>query len=248
MDQRFLPCSWAVESWLSLVVLKQLLRKTFSTIQWRSSKTKCHWCMVDWVKEVQQISQQLQCTIDHYIIWSGMLNFPINFDFHFFFFFFWLSSIKVNISRSFCNLRLSSQKVNISRSICNSKGQHISPALRHFSSKPSTFPIDQPSCHPICILDYWFINLLALQQCSSPCRLLLINHPAILFALTITFSYIFINLCGKKERQNIRFQVGSGNTIFFWHDVWVGNRPLAVQFPDLYRCQRSASKGGGLYE
>lgn len=88
------------------------------------------------------------------------------------FFFFLLSSIKVNISRSFCNLRLSSQKVNISRSICNSKGQHISPALRHFSSKPSTFPIDQPSCHPICILAYWletyllFSNALALVDYS----------------------------------------------------------------------------------
>ena len=36
--------------------------------------------------------------------------------------------------------------------------------------------------------------------------------------------------------MNIRYQVGSGEKILFWHDVWVGDRPLAAQFSDLYNC------------
>lgn len=34
---------------------------------------------------------------------------------------------------------------------------------------------------------------------------------------------------------SIKFQEGSGSSIFFWHDVWVGDRPVATQFPEVYR-------------
>lgn len=37
---------------------------------------------------------------------------------------------------------------------------------------------------------------------------------------------------------HIRFKIGSGDKILFWHDVWVGDRSLADQFPRLYRCAR----------
>ena len=39
--------------------------------------------------------------------------------------------------------------------------------------------------------------------------------------------------------QSIRYHVGNGENIFFWHDIWVSNTPLAIQFLDLYRCARN---------
>lgn len=36
--------------------------------------------------------------------------------------------------------------------------------------------------------------------------------------------------------ENIRFKVRSGVKIFFWVDKWIGNRSLAIQFPDLFHC------------
>lgn len=37
---------------------------------------------------------------------------------------------------------------------------------------------------------------------------------------------------------SIRFRIGNGRKIFFWHDVWVGDSPLPTQFPELFRCAR----------
>lgn len=38
----------------------------------------------------------------------------------------------------------------------------------------------------------------------------------------------------------VRYKVGSGTKIFFWHNVWIGDRALAIQFPELYRCARDS--------
>ena len=38
--------------------------------------------------------------------------------------------------------------------------------------------------------------------------------------------------------SQIRYHVGTGEDIF-WRDVWVGDTPLVVQFPDLYSCARN---------
>lgn len=57
-------------------------------------------------------------------------------------------------------------------------------------------------------------------------------------------SYCFSNLWkGVVSIKNafagsIKYWVGSSNKVLFWHDTWVGDRPLAVQFPNLYRCAR----------
>lgn len=37
---------------------------------------------------------------------------------------------------------------------------------------------------------------------------------------------------------NIPFSVGSGDKIPFWLDTWVGDGPLAYQFPDLFNCAK----------
>lgn len=39
--------------------------------------------------------------------------------------------------------------------------------------------------------------------------------------------------------SSIKYHVGSGQDIFFWHDLWVGDTPLSLHFPDLYRCARN---------
>lgn len=36
--------------------------------------------------------------------------------------------------------------------------------------------------------------------------------------------------------SNICFQIGTGERIGFWQDLWIGDRPLAAQFLELYRC------------
>ena len=48
-------------------------------------------------------------------------------------------------------------------------------------------------------------------------------------------------ICSSEDSftQSIRYKVGNGDNISFWHDIWVGNNPLAIQFPDLYRCARN---------
>ena len=35
---------------------------------------------------------------------------------------------------------------------------------------------------------------------------------------------------------NIKYQIGSGETICFWKDRWVGDRPLDAKFPNLFSC------------
>ena len=39
-----------------------------------------------------------------------------------------------------------------------------------------------------------------------------------------------------KFMRNIRYHVGSGKKILFWQHTWVGDGPLALKFPDLFRC------------
>ena len=48
-------------------------------------------------------------------------------------------------------------------------------------------------------------------------------------------------ICSTKDSfaQSIRYQVGNGENVSFWHDVWVGNNPLVIQFPDLYKCAKN---------
>ena len=36
--------------------------------------------------------------------------------------------------------------------------------------------------------------------------------------------------------ENINYHIGSGERILFWKDWWVGDKALAVQFPDLFNC------------
>jgi hypothetical protein len=38
--------------------------------------------------------------------------------------------------------------------------------------------------------------------------------------------------------RNVRFEVGLGSKIPFWHDMWCGNQPLKHAFPSLYRIAR----------
>jgi hypothetical protein len=34
------------------------------------------------------------------------------------------------------------------------------------------------------------------------------------------------------------FEIGNGNQTRFWEDVWLGDRPLATQYPSLYNVAR----------
>lgn len=36
--------------------------------------------------------------------------------------------------------------------------------------------------------------------------------------------------------ENIKYHIGLGERIIFWIDRWVGDRSLATQFPDLFKC------------
>ena len=36
--------------------------------------------------------------------------------------------------------------------------------------------------------------------------------------------------------EQIRYRVGTGDIILFWLDNWIGDRALAIQFPDIYNC------------
>ena len=40
---------------------------------------------------------------------------------------------------------------------------------------------------------------------------------------------------------NISYKIGSGEDVFFWLDVWVGVRPLAVEFSSLFSCASNQS-------
>jgi hypothetical protein len=37
----------------------------------------------------------------------------------------------------------------------------------------------------------------------------------------------------------IKFEVGDGSQISFWHDIWCGDQPLKVSYPELYRIARN---------
>eukprot|EP00268_Persea_americana_P035191 TRINITY_DN34761_c0_g1_i2.p1 TRINITY_DN34761_c0_g1~~TRINITY_DN34761_c0_g1_i2.p1 ORF type:complete len:118 (+),score=19.04 TRINITY_DN34761_c0_g1_i2:39-356(+) len=39
-----------------------------------------------------------------------------------------------------------------------------------------------------------------------------------------------------KFIQNIKYQVSLSEKILFWKDTWIGERPLAKQFPELFNC------------
>lgn len=43
---------------------------------------------------------------------------------------------------------------------------------------------------------------------------------------------------GEMFSDNIKYKVGTGDGIFFWSDLWIGSRPLAVEFLDFFRCAR----------
>lgn len=45
-----------------------------------------------------------------------------------------------------------------------------------------------------------------------------------------------IVLIKETFEENIRFNVGSEDKIFFWTDTWIGDRPPAKLFPNLYNC------------
>ena len=34
--------------------------------------------------------------------------------------------------------------------------------------------------------------------------------------------------------RRVKFRVGNGNNTRFWEDIWLGDTPLAVQYPSLY--------------
>ena len=36
--------------------------------------------------------------------------------------------------------------------------------------------------------------------------------------------------------ENIKYYIGSGESVLFWKDQGVGGRTLAAQFPDLFNC------------
>lgn len=38
---------------------------------------------------------------------------------------------------------------------------------------------------------------------------------------------------------SIKFQMGNRDSISVWHDTWIGDRPLAEKFPQLYSCARN---------
>lgn len=42
-----------------------------------------------------------------------------------------------------------------------------------------------------------------------------------------------------NDMANINFRMGSGQKIYFWHSVWVGNTPLAMQFSNLFSCAKN---------
>ena len=56
-----------------------------------------------------------------------------------------------------------------------------------------------------------------------------------------TWGFAFLEWC--DEGQGILFQFGSfsvrdGSQVRFWEDIWLGNNPLMVQYPSLYKIVR----------
>lgn len=48
--------------------------------------------------------------------------------------------------------------------------------------------------------------------------------------------------CTKEERnlfaENARIQIGDGKSTLFWHDSWIGQRPLKLSLPNLFQVAR----------
>lgn len=44
---------------------------------------------------------------------------------------------------------------------------------------------------------------------------------------------------GNIFRRNMRLLVSKGNRTFFWKDLWLGDLPLMVRFPRLFRASRN---------
>jgi len=42
-------------------------------------------------------------------------------------------------------------------------------------------------------------------------------------------------------KSSVRFEVGNGARVLFWHDKWCGDQPLKAHFPNLFRM--ASSKG-----
>lgn len=41
--------------------------------------------------------------------------------------------------------------------------------------------------------------------------------------------------------QSIHYHVGKANRVLFWLDTWIGESPLATQFPELFRCAQNGN-------
>jgi hypothetical protein len=65
-------------------------------------------------------------------------------------------------------------------------------------------------------------------------------------SLPVTGSYgvsvwKFIRRGWDNVAKYLRFDVGEGSHIRFWHDLWCGNRPLKLCYPALYSIARSSN-------
>jgi hypothetical protein len=49
----------------------------------------------------------------------------------------------------------------------------------------------------------------------------------------------FIRRRWDNVAKYLRFEVGEGSHIRFWHDLWCGDRPLKLCYPALYSIARS---------
>lgn len=56
--------------------------------------------------------------------------------------------------------------------------------------------------------------------------------------LSYRFSALWKGIIFIKDliAANVRYKVGSREDVFFWLDVWEGDRPFAEEFPSLFRC------------
>lgn len=52
--------------------------------------------------------------------------------------------------------------------------------------------------------------------------------------------FLWKGIVSVKEAfgANISHRVGNGENIYFWLDRWIGDKPLAERFPNLFSCAR----------
>jgi hypothetical protein len=55
----------------------------------------------------------------------------------------------------------------------------------------------------------------------------------------------FIRRRWDNVAKYLRFEVGEGSHIRFWHDFWCGNKPLKLCYPLCIYCSFSECLGGG---